>query len=251
MPAFAGMTALCMLATPALADDMKMPRMITVSGQAERNVVPDEAHITVNLNSMDVKLAAAKTAHDAKLKKLMSIAKSKGVAEKKISSQSSSIQPNYDYVSDPKTGAGRQIFKGYRVQTNIDITVTDMSKIGELMDEISGAGFEKGANTEWGQLMSMNYAIADPDKIRDEMLVEAITNARTKAERMVKAAGASIGRVYSINESGVSMPPPMMPMPMMARAMMADAAGASSPVAPPAGEQQINANVTISFELKD
>ena len=272
-----------LMAGSSFADDIKMPRVITVSGQAERKVVPDEAHVVVNLNSMNLKLATAKADHDAKLKKLLSMAKAQGVAEKKIRAQSSVVEPVYEYkqftlppdkvceenykkqlaVLEKKPAASvviapcppnvesRQVLVGYRVQTSIDITVTDISKVGELMENITNAGFEKGSKNEWGQLLSMYYGLSNADKIRDEILVEAITNARSKAERMVKAAGADIKRVYSINESGIAMPVPM-PMPMMARGMMAEGmAMADKAVAPPAGEQIINANVTVTFELKD
>jgi uncharacterized protein YggE len=43
----------------------EQPRTISVSGQASRKLVPDEAHLKVNLNSMLPKMAEAKAAPDA------------------------------------------------------------------------------------------------------------------------------------------------------------------------------------------
>ena len=236
------------------AAEMVPVRSITVTGFAKRHVVPDEAHLTVNLNSMDAKLAAAKTAHDAKLKKLMSIVDDAGIDEKKVRTQSSSVQPVYRYDHDPKTNRSKRTLEGYRAQTTVDITVGDTSKLGKLMDTVTAAGFEQGANAEWGDLTSSYYSLSNPERIRDEMLAEAIANAKDKANKMAAAAGANVSRVYQINESGApsfDFPRPMMmraAAPMMA---MAKDAGGSAEMAPPAGEQEVNASVTVMFELKD
>lgn len=241
--------AALLIATTANAQQLVPVRTISVTGQAERKVVPDEAHVNVNLNSMERKLPAAKAAHDAKLSKLMAIVKGAGIDEKKVSTQSSSTQPIYEYINDPAKGINTRMFKGYRVQTMLDITVGETKKVGDLMDQIAGAGFEQGANTEWGQLMNVYYGISNPDAVRDDMLVEAIANAKTKADRMAAAAGASISRVHSITEGSVPVFHPR-PMPMFAMAKAASADMTMESVAPPAGEQELNSTVTVVYELQ-
>lgn len=240
------LVATLLLATPALAQEVKIPRTITVNGLAERKVVPDEAHMTVNLSATEKKLAAAKSAHDAKLKKLLSLTKDAGIPEKHVRTQHSNVQPIYSYKNDTN-GRNTRYFDGYRVQTNLDITVADTEKLGDLMEAVMGAGFEKNTNEEWGQLVNVYYTLSKPEKIRDEMLTEAIANAKVKAERMASAAGSSIGRVYAITEGGAPQFHP--PMPMMAMKMAGGVADAA--MAPPAGEQEVNASVTVSYELKD
>jgi uncharacterized protein YggE len=235
--------------TAAHAQEMMPVRTISVTGQAERKVVPDEAHLNVNLNSQEFKLVDAKSAHDAKLNKLMAIVRGAGINEKKVATQSSSSQPVYRYENDPKTGQGKNIFQGYRVQSNLDITVEDTKKLADLMDQITGAGFEKGANTEWGHLLSTYYTISNPEKIRDDMVMQAIANAKAKAERMAIAAGASIARVYSIAEGSAPNFYPR-PMPMMEMAKGAVAMDAAEAVAPPAGEQELTSTVTVIYELQ-
>ena len=210
-------------------------------------MVPDEAHITVNLNAMDKKMAAARAAHDEKLGKLMEIVKSEGIDQKKVRTESSNIQPVYHYDNDAK-GKSVRSFDGYRVQTNIDITVMDTKKLGELMEKISSAGFEEGANTEWGNLLSVNYTISDPTKLREEMLTEAMDNAKYKATKLANAAGANIARVYQISEGNTPrFTPYAVAAPMMMR--MAAPAGAAA-MAPPAGEQELESTVTVTYELQ-
>lgn len=240
-----------LLSTSALAQQTFVPiRSITVTGMAERKVVPSEAHIQVNLNSMAMKLADAKTAHDKKLKKLMGIVKAEGIDEKKVRTENSNIQPIYDYRHDAKTNQSIRVFKGYRAQTNLDITVADSEKVGSLTDKITTAGFEEGANTEWGNLLNLDYRIANPEQISDELLAQAIANAREKADRMASAAGASIDRVYQVHENGAPNFNYPRAVPMMAMAKMEGGAAADAAYAPPAGEQNVQATVSVTFELK-
>lgn len=232
-------------------------RTVTVSGHAEKKLVPDEAHLQVNLNSMKPKIAEAKASHDEKLRALLALAKDAGVEDKKVRTESSNVQPIYEYVTDPVTKENpqpqsKQVFRGYRVQTVLDVTVVDTAKVGALMEKITDAGFEKDAKTEWGTLLTLSYQVSEIDKKRDALVAEAISVARAKAERMAEAAGSRIARVQQISEGGTRVfPPPMIPSPvaMMARADMAEAAP-PPPVTPPSGEQNLEANVSVTFELK-
>ena len=235
-------------ASAAQAQEMQPIRTITVNGIAEQKIVPDEAHVTVNLNASNLKMPEAKAAHDAKLKKLMAIVSDYDIDAKKVATQSSSVQPIYRYVNNPATGQGEQKFEGYRVQSSIDITVSDTAVLGNLMEAIMQAGFEKEGNPEWGQLIGMYYAISNPNAVREQMLITAIANAKLKATRMAAAADARLKRVFQISEGSVSNFNPR-PMPMMA--MMESAKMSSdAAIAPPAGEQQVNSNVTVTYELE-
>lgn len=240
--------AAVLLATSANAQEFAAVRTISVTGMAERKIVPDEAHLTVNLNSQEVQLANAKAAHDAKLAKLMAIVRGAGIEEKKVATQSSSTQPIYEYVNDAQ-GRSQRLFKGYRVQTSLDVTVSDTARLADLMDQISGAGFEKGANTEWGNLMNMYYTVSNPEQIKEEMLIDAIANAKAKANRMAIAAGASLSRVHQITEGGAPMFEPR-PMPMMAMAKGGMAMDSEAAIAPPAGEQELQSTVTVVYEIQ-
>lgn len=270
------MLGTALFATTAFAVDLQPIRSITVQGEAKHKVVPDEAHIRVNLNSQEKQMGAAKAANDKKLAKLMGIVKSASIDEKKVRTESSNVQPVYNYKdvqvsiltqeeckaylqnvtktpgitqTCPARTERKQFLEGYRVQANLDITVGDTGKLAGLLENITNAGLEKGANTEWGDLLSMYYTLSNPDKLRDDMLSEAIKNARAKADKMAAAAGALIGAVYQINEGGVATYQPQ-PMPMMAMAANAPMAKAELAVAPPAGEQEVASSVTITYELK-
>lgn len=234
-----------LLATNARAADMVPVRSVTVNGQAERKVAPDEARVNVTIAATNAKMEAAKAEHDKKLRDVMDIAKKAGIEEKHLKTNHSSTQPQYTWENN------KQNFKGYQVQTSLEITVKDVAKVGALLEKLSSAKLEQGMGQEWGNLINVSYTIGEPDKVRDEMLAEAIKNARGKAENMASAAGASVGSVLQITESGAPQFMPI-PMPMMAKGggVMAMAADARMESAPPVGEQAVTANVTVVFELR-
>lgn len=250
-------TIASVMVRPAPFAQASQVRVITVNGHANRKLVPDEAHLRVNLNTINLKMAEAKTSHDEKLKKLLDITKAEGVEERKVRTESSTVQPIYEWVQQPVTATmpnpqPKQVFKGYRVQTLLDITVVDTAKVGALMEKITEAGFEQEARTEWGNLLELNYQVSEPEKKRDELLAEAIAAARSKAERMAEASGSKVVGVQSINEGNISpiYPPPMPMMAMAKSARMEMDAAAAAPVTPPSGEQNLEANVNVVFELK-
>lgn len=232
-------------AMAAEIQNMDPVHSISVSGMAERKVTPDEAHLNVNVGATAAKVETAKAEHDKKLRTVMDIAKKAAIDEAQMKTLNSSIQPQYRYENN------KQIFKGYRVQTSLDITVKKVEVIGDLMEKLSSAGLETSDSQEWGSLLNVSYTVANPDKVRDDMLADAIKNARSKADNMASAAGGSVGRVIQINEgSAPSFNFP--PMPMMARGkvMAMAASDGAAPMAPPVGEQVVNAQVNVIFELK-
>ena len=54
------------------------PRLITVTGQAEVNVVPDEVVLTLSVVTLYEKLSAAKAQNDAGVKKILRCAQDDG-----------------------------------------------------------------------------------------------------------------------------------------------------------------------------
>ena len=82
-------------------------------------------------------------------------------------------------------------------------------------------------------------------------LQEASANARTKAQKLAGALGASLGEVITVNESGVSrpfyQPRPEMMMAKRGGMMAMDAAAPNIE----AGQQSLSLSVQVTFALKN
>lgn len=262
--------ALCIaalfLSAPAYADDEKLEqkpaRMIVVSGSAERKIVPDEAYVNVTIGSTNMQLEPAKADHDKKLKEVLRIAKDAGINKAQIKTQNSATQRIYEWANKKRT------FKGYRVLTQILLTVKDVSSVGELQSKLNALGLEKDESENWGSVINVRYGVSDSDQLRDDILSDAVKNAHKKAEAMAQAAGTSVIGVYRIVDSNVQnsrayygsseVAPAALPMaiaePSQVQPSIIPPKEAprteTEYVTPPMGEETINANVTVTFELQ-
>lgn len=218
------------------AEDV-MVRSITVTGDAEVKKTPDKADVSISIQEENKSLEEARRLTDQQLKALTRIAKEVGIADKDMQTSYSSIQPTYDYTDN------KQIFRGYSVNHQILITLRDVSKVAVLTEKLLEGKID--------QIDNVQYGLQKEDESKQEALKLALGKAKVKAEGMTAALGTSLGQVLQINESGVSFQPipVMMRAAKMAPAAMAmDGAIAS---APPTGEIAVNANVSVTFALKD
>ena len=227
---------LFLTAIPSAFAEPMMPRMISVSGEAKEDVAPDQAVLSGQLVSRDKKLETAKTANDKLAERVLAVAKQFEIPKEKVSASNVYISPEYTYNN--KTN--KQELIGYIVTRNLSIT---MDKL-EIHERVLSALIENGIE----QVNGVSFSISNPEARMDKLRVKAVQNARARAQMLAEAAGAKLGKVFSINTAG-SVPP--QPMPMMARAMMAKADMAESSVAPSLpGMNTLSESVSVTFELE-
>lgn len=227
---------LCVMAHPALAGDKEAPRVITVTGQAELKAEPDEAIVTVTLKAKDNALKIAKAAYDRQMKGLLKQAEEFGIEKKYLRTQNASIQPMYRYES--KTN--KRVFEGYDVSSRVSITVKEMEKSSLLVDALINEGFE--------YVDAIQFTVSNQDALEEDALIKALENAKVKAARMVKALDAKLGNVLVIQENAYSRPQPVY---MQRNAMMMEAKAAPSADFALPGEQTIERQVHVEFEIED
>lgn len=211
----------------AAATNVMPMRQITVVGQGEAKATPDTAMVQIGVQSEAAAAREALTDNNAKMTALVAKLKELGVVAKDIQTSNLSIYPRYD-------NEGREVL-GYQVGNMVTVKVRNVGQTGALLDQV----VEAGANS----ISGIMFMIDDAKTLEQQARDQAIANARTRAEAMAKAAGATVGQVYSITENIGTAPP--MPMAGSAREMLADV---SVPVE--AGEQTISAQVQITFELQ-
>lgn len=233
------------LVTPAHADDIIARRTVTVTGEAEVKKAPDKADISISIEEEDKSLEVAREETDKQLKALYRIAGETGIEKKDMQTNYSSVQPIYDYVSDNGRGNNRRVFRGYNVNHQVTLTLRDTDKLATLTEKLLAAKID--------QINNVTYGLQKDDAAKDEALKAALLKAKAKAGMMASTLGESVDRVYQINESGISYQPPM-PMAYARKSMAMPGAPMAMDAAaetPPSGEITVNANVTVTFMLKD
>ncbi|HET9714735.1 MAG TPA: SIMPL domain-containing protein [Pseudolabrys sp.] len=198
--------------------------LVTVTGEASVAVPPDMALIRIGVSSQEKTARQASEANARQMTTVLSAIKDAGVAERDIQTSRLAIQPQYD-----ANKAGPPRLTGFQVTNQVTIKIRDIDRLPSVLDRAIGAG----AN----EMSGIEFVVSNQSKLLDQARDDAIADARRKAELYARAAGAKLGRVVSVTEEGVPLPP---------RPMQAVRAGAV-PVAP--GEQTLRAVVTVSFEL--
>lgn len=161
-------------------------RTISVSGDAEVRVAPDEVILTLGIETSDMDLNTAKSENDRLASAVIGVAKQHGVEEKHLQTGHISIEPRYE------TEYARRNFLGYFVRKTIVVTLRDLNQFESLLSD----ALEAGTNYVHG----IDFRTTELRKHRDQARALAIVAAKEKAEAMAKELGQSIGQPVSIDE---------------------------------------------------
>ena len=211
------------------------PALITITGDGKAYAVPDIAELSFGVQIQ--RQSTAKQAMDMLAKDMEAViaaVKKAGVDEKDIRTEGLSLQPAYDW------NEGRQIARGFDASQSLRVKVRDMDSVSDVL----AAAANGGAN----QVGGVNFVVDDPDTVQAQARQEAIDKAQEKAQMLAQQLGMHLGKVKNFSEGGGYTPP----MPYGRGGVMMMEAKAMDVAAPPlpAGEQEVNIQVSITYELR-
>ncbi len=204
-------------------------RTVTVSGKATITSDPDEAVVTLGVQTQAQTAEAAMRDNANRMNDVIQAVRSEGVAPDDIATAWINLYPRYD-------DNGMSIV-GYTAENQVNVTVRAMDDIGRVID----AAIEAGANLSSG----IAFGLSDESAGAESALADAVGDARSKAEALAAASDAQLGAVVSVVETGAPTPPVM--YRDYALAEDATAAGAP-PVETPTIETKVG--VTVTWELR-
>jgi uncharacterized protein YggE len=209
----------------APSTDTPAVNTITVSSTGSVTLVPDVARVSLGVTATKDTVKAARNAASSAMTAVIASLKTLGIDDKDIQTTSIDLSPVYSNNSPAK-------ITGYRMSQQLQVTVRDLDKAGDVVDTATAAG-ATDVNGLW-------FEVADKDKAMNDARADAIAKARTSAQAMATAAGVGLQGVISISEASISYPGPMF-------AAGAARDSAETPVQP--GTQDIQASVTVVFEI--
>ncbi len=199
--------------TGMAADSDKAERTVSVSATGSVAVEPDVARISAGV------VTEAGTAKDAiarngtVMSKLIDGLKVVGIEARDIQTRNFHVEPRY---TQPKDGRAAAI-DGYRVLNQVRLTVRDVKRLGEVLDQ----AIALGAN----QVDSIAFDVSNIEMLKDDARRQAMENARRRAELYAKAAGGQLGPVLSIAERVADLQQPVHDGRMAMRASVPIEAG--------------------------
>jgi uncharacterized protein len=207
---------------------------VTVGGTATVTSPPDEAVIVLTVENDGSAPEAAMNATSVQSNQVLAKLKSLGIEESAIQTSSVTLYPVRTY--DPNTG--KETLVGYRAQNTVRVTLKDAEGVAKVL----AAGVETGVSLVSGP----EWRLRDDSQAINEALKQAVAHARTKAETLAAAAGASLGDVLSVSESSVQIP---VPIYRYGAGATADSAQVLEP-AISSGTLDVTAAVNITYSLK-
>lgn len=227
------MAAFCLLlsCSTAFAQDM---RTISVDGTSVIKAMPDQATVNISIESTskDAKEASAQNA--AVMNKIQRDILALSITKDNIKTTDYNLYPVYNRKDN-----GKQEITGYNVSNQITVTVDNIDLVGTVIDTAINAG----ANS----INSVEFSLKNPQSYKDKVLVQAINDARNKADIIARTLGKNVVNVVSVNSNNSYIEAKTYNSLMYARASADSAAGASSPIQ--AGDISVKANISIVFEI--
>lgn len=232
---FALLLAFALSAASAHAE-LPSPRVVQVSGQGEASIAPDRARLTVAIEARNPELHTAETKVNDGTRAALAALKGLGLKDEDISTAGYSVNPEYDWVNN------RQQFRAYFARREINVTVRDLSKIGDVMLKLSKAGVNQ-----------INPPLLESSQIKQierTALARAVEDASLQARVVAEGLSMKLGLVRSINagSQGVQQPSPM--PRMMAMKASADTAEMSGNEQTGFSAGLIRASATVSAEFE-
>lgn len=208
---------------------------LSVSGNSEISVAPDEAYVYLKIvtENLDAKKAQAENGETAN--SVMAALKAWGAKDDQIETSDYSLEKVQEWDSKDS----KYVDKGYRVTNIIKVTTAKINDVGSLVD----AGVEAGANG----VDSVSFGLSkDSQKAaRDNALVKAADAAKQKAQKLADASGTKLGKAITVNEQSYYYAPYQV---NVRNSMYETAAGAApTPISPQ--KVSVTSSVSIVYEL--
>jgi uncharacterized protein len=210
--------------------DQPTKKTLNVTGQGTVKASPDIAYVTLGVITENGNAKTAQQNNAKLMNAVISQIKNSGVNSEDIKTVNFNISPKTDY--NQKTGESKIV--GYTVSNSAQVTIKDLTKVGNIIDIASSNGSNVTNNVSFG--------FSDYEKYYNEALKDAVTKAKARAGTIADALGIGPINPVTVSESGGYTPS----YNYGNYAMKSAGAEAATPIE--AGNTEINATVSVTYE---
>ena len=207
---------------------------IDVTGTYTSYADPDKVEIYLGAQTDSTDASDSQQQNAVILQKIRSGLTSKGITSSSIQTTQYSLEKITEWDETRRV----YVNKGYRTTHILKIKLTDINNAGEIVD----VAVENGAN----RVDNIVFGLSDSKAkaMRTQALTEAAKNAREKADAITAGLGVSITKVNHASEGYVGVTPYY-----ATKEMVAGATAAPTPTEISAGQIEISASVSVSYEF--
>jgi len=205
-------------------------RTIVVSGEAVVRQAPDVAHVSFAVETRARAPRDAQQQNAAATAAVYTQLAAAGYGKDDLRTTGYSLQQEFDYVQ------GKQVSRGFVVRNQIDVRVSDVSKVGDVIDAAVAAGTTSVGN--------ISFDLKNRDAVERDALRLAVADARARADAAAAGAGVAVDRVLKIEDQRQGRIEPPRPVAFS----RAEQVQVQTPIEP--GQIEITARVTLTVSLK-
>ncbi len=233
-----GLALLVLPASPAASQSLSQPRTISVSGEAEILVIPDEVVLQLAVDTRDPDLTTATDNNKAAADAVAAVAMRYGVPAARVQTERIELSPEYTNRTRGD-GAYVPVLVGYKASRSITITLRDLDRFDDLLRDAIAAGANR--------VIGVDYRTSSLRAYRDAARNQAVDAAREKAQALAGRLGQALGRPLTISENGVASSSGRVPTSQV----IISEVPADNGVATSLGQISIRARVSVVFELTE
>lgn len=166
-------------------------RTITVPGTGTASGAPDLALVQVGVDITNTDVGAAVDEANQSMQDVIDALTEMGIAESNIQTTRFNVQQIQNNNPTTSQSADQPT---YEVTNIVQVRVTDTGQISDVIQ----TALDAGANRVYG----LNFSLQNPGELTSEARIQAVEDARARAEELADALGVTLGELVSITEQG-------------------------------------------------
>lgn len=179
------------VAQPSQAQDPSSPaqRFIRVTGSGSAAGAPDVVYMGLGVDSTDPDINAALADNNSRIEAIKAALSELGIASTDVRTEYFNIWRDTGYYDPNMPDANTPTF---RISHSLYVVLHDTTKVGEVL----GAVINAGATT----VNYVNFDIADRGALEADARIDALADARDRAQQLADQLGVTLGEVISVVE---------------------------------------------------
>lgn len=168
-----------------LADSLPDSPSISVTGNAELEVLPDQVTVVFHASALEATGALAKNRADQQVSSLLANLNKAGFASEKLESAALYTRAEYDYQKDKRT------LLGIRATRDLTYLLTDINKVSQFLDVLLAANIDA--------IDPLRYGLQSPEQWQLKVRLMAVEDSMKNAALLAQAYQSKLGKIYSVN----------------------------------------------------
>ncbi|TRW48376.1 DUF541 domain-containing protein [Aliidiomarina halalkaliphila] len=186
------LTALLICCFPVAVQASSLPSFpfVTVSGESERGVMPDEAVITFQIVTFHEKSENASAQLNRTTRQALEVFADHNIPDRAITS----YEISKNEVRERDSSYNQLGIIGYQFRRNFQVEIADLDKYSAIVLAL--------LDIDYLTFQQSSFDSSQRQEVELELIAEAAAAAKQKAEQMAQGLGVTIDSVFAFNDTG-------------------------------------------------